>query len=350
MDIRFVDHPSFHRAAAGMVGAAASCGLALSPVTPLAPLVGGIAGIAVGASIAYRQAGWRMLSAGAASALVLGAPPSWTVLAAAAGILGLGLSINGPRGARGALSVALAAVIALVGMWCAIRITAASATAMWPNWAIHGAGAAAMSIVGVLAMLPRHVRLAIDPVRAAMARLPSTLDPEVKNLCDRSLAIWSAAKQRLGDADPGTNLVRDGALKVLEVAGNTATVKAGGPTEAELASRMTDLDQRIAAASDIEVKTQYQAARAALDDQKRYRDRITQGRERLIARMHNHVAALEKFQLAASGLQAERVASAGATSQLDELSRDVAASCEALAEVEHGIPVASDSAPAAVSG
>jgi hypothetical protein len=55
----------------------------------------------------------------------------------------------------------------------------------------------------------------------------------------------------------------------------------------------------------------------------------------MIARLHNHVAALEKFQLAASGLEATRVASedAPAVKQLDELASHVAASGEALAEI-----------------
>ena len=54
--------------------------------------------------------------------------------------------------------------------------------------------------------------------------------------------------------------------------------------------------------------------------------------------MHNHVAALEKFQIAASGLKAVRAAAEGAPAvkQLDELSADVAASGEALAELELG--------------
>ncbi|MBL0213424.1 MAG: hypothetical protein IPQ07_06055 [Myxococcales bacterium] len=62
--------------------------------------------------------------------------------------------------------------------------------------------------------------------------------------------------------------------------------------------------------------------------------------------MHNHVAALEKFQLAATGLEAQRVAASGATKQLDELSQEVAASGEALAEMELGL-AASDPATAA---
>jgi len=192
-----------------------------------------------------------------------------------------------------------------------------------------------MGVVGALAMLPRHVRLVFDPVRAALARLPANLDAEVRGLCARSAAIWSTARDQIGD-EAGRTLVRDGVLKTLEVAAKSAEVKITGPSDAELAERVADLDQRIAAATDDEVKTQYQSARAALGDQQRYRDRIRQGRERLIARMHNHVAALEKFELAATGLEAARTASVGSevVRQLEELSHDVAASGEALAELE----------------
>ena len=125
-------------------------------------------------------------------------------------------------------------------------------------------------------------------------------------------------------------------LKTLEVATKSAEVKAIGANEAELARRIADLDQRIAAATDGEVKAQYQAARSAIEDQQRYREHIRQGRERLVARMHNHVAALEKFELAATGLGAARAASAGSTmvTQLEALSHDVTASGDALAELE----------------
>jgi len=193
-----------------------------------------------------------------------------------------------------------------------------------------------MGMIGVFAVLPRHLKISLDPVTAALRRLPNDLDSEVRELCNRSMTIWSTAKDKLADSDPGKKLVRDGVLKALEVAAKTSDVEAGGAGDQELAKRMEDLDARIAAASDGEVKAQYQSARSALDDQRRYRDHIKQNRERLIARMHNHVAALEKFQLAASGLVAARAASAGATAvkQLEELSQDVAASGEALAEIE----------------
>src|SRR5215510_15074733 len=148
--------------------------------------------------------------------------------------------------------------------------------------------------------------------------MPASLDAEVSGLCTRAASIWTTAQDRIAD-EAGRALVRDGVLKTLEVAARSADVKVTGPSEAEL-------------------KTQYQAARAAIGDQQRYREHIQQGRERLVARMHNHVAALEKFELAATGLAAARAASAGAPAmqQLDELSHDVAASGEALAELEIG--------------
>jgi hypothetical protein len=337
MDIRFADHPSFQRAAAGMVGGALLFGAALHAVTPLAPLAGGILGITAGAAIAHGRPGWRMIAAGAALVPLFALPPSSAMLATVAAIVALAVAVGGPRGLRGLVGVLLGAITALIAMWCALRIGQARQTAHWPPLVTTAVAAAAMGLVGALAMLPRHLQVALDPVQGALRRLPAGLDTEVRGLCARAAAIWSAAKDRISD-DAGKALVRDGVLKTLEVAGKSAEVKVTGPSEADLAARIADLDQRIAAATDAEVKAQYQAARAAVGDQQRYRDHIRQGRERLVARMHNHVAALEKFELAATGLEAARAASSGATAvqQLEELSHDVAASGEALAEIEIG--------------
>ena len=336
-----------------MVGGALVFGVALHPVTPgIAPLAGGILGIAAGAAIAHGKAVWRMLAAGAALVPLFVMAPSWPTLAAVAAVLSLALAVGGPRGIRGLLGMLLGAMAALVAMWCALRIGHAKQTVHWSPLVTTATASAAMGIVGVLAMLPRHLQLVLDPVGAALKKLPANLDAEVRGLCARSAAIWSAAQDRIAD-DAGKSLVRDGVLKTLEVATKSAEVKISGPTEAELAQRMADLDQRIAAATDSEVKTQYQSARAALDDQQRYRDHIRQGRERLVARMHNHVAALERFELAATGLEAARAASAGSTvvRQLEELSQDVAASGDALAELELGDAPAAPAlvAPAAVN-
>jgi hypothetical protein len=337
MEIRFADHSSFQRAAAGMVGGALLFGVALHPLTSLAPFAGGILGIAAGAAFAHGKATARMVIAGVALLALFLMTPSWPALTAVAALLALALAVGGPRGAHGLAGVVIGAATAVVAMWCAQRIGHARETAHWPALAATAVAAAAMGMVGVLAMIPRHLQIVLDPVRAALKRLPAGLDGEVRGLCDRSATIWSAAQERIRD-EAGKNLVRDGVLKTLEVATKSADVKITGPSEAELAHRIADLEQRIAVATDGEVKAQYQSARAALTDQQRYRDHIRQGRERLVARMHNHVAALEKFELAATGLEAARAASAGLSvvKQLEELSSDVAASGEALAELELG--------------
>jgi hypothetical protein len=336
MDLRFTDHSSFQRAAAGMASGALLFGAALHPVTPLAPLAGGALGIAAGAAIAHGRAVWRVAAVGAALAVLFAGPPGGPVLVAAAALLALAVAISGPRGVRGVAGAAFAALALLVAMWCALRIGYAQATRGWPPVVATAVAAAAMGLVGALATLPRHVAIGIDPVRAALRRLPGSLDAEVRELCARAVAIWSSAKDRVAD-DTGRALMRDGVVKTLEVAARSASasVVPTGPGDAELAQRLADLEQRIAAATDGEVRAQYQGARTAVADQQRYRERIRQGRERLVARMHNHVAALEKFQLAATGLEAARAASAGAAAvrEIDELSHDVTTSGEALAEV-----------------
>jgi hypothetical protein len=338
MDIRFGDHASFHRAAAGMVGGSLLAGLALHWATPMAPLVGGLVGMAAGSAWAYGKPGWRFLAAAAASVPLFTMALTWPTIALVAAAIALGLAIGGPRGVRGVLGFGIAVAIGLLAMWCSLKVVTARETATLPSWFTDALGAGAMGMVAVIALIPRHLRLALDPIQAAIRNLPANLDPEVRNLCDRSIAIWSGAKDRLDDRDPGRNLVRDGVLKTLEVAVKSAEVKLHGASDSELAARMTDLDTRIAAATDAEVKTQYQAARAALDDQRTFRQRIANGRERLVARMHNHVAALEKFQLAATNLETSRMTSTSskAVEQLTELSNDVAASGEALAELELG--------------
>jgi hypothetical protein len=345
MDIRFGEHESFHRAAAGMVGGAFVTGVALHSVTPLAPLIGGMVGIAAGATWGYGRPALRLGAAAIAivpmlattMAFAQGIPQS-VGLVIAASVLALGLAAGGPRGWKGALAVGMTAFVALVGMWCAMRFATARETAKVPAWLLGGISAGSMGMVGVLAMLPRHLKMATDPVATAVKNLPTTLDPEVKALCERSLAIWKTAKEELAD-EGGKKLVRDGVLKTLEVGAKSAEIKITGANDAELARRMSELDGKVAATTDPEAKAQYQAARAALDDQHRYREHIAKGKERLVARMHNHVAALEKFQLAATGLEAAKHTSTGdgsALKQLEELSSDVAASGEALAEVEMG--------------
>lgn len=334
MDLRFDDHGSFQRAAAGMVGGALLFGAALHPVTPMAPLVGGSLGVGVGVAIGYGRPVWRLALAVVAAVIAARATSWGPLVGATAAVLSLAWAAGGPRGARGLIGMAIAALATGLAMWSALSIAGAQETSAWPPIVASAVSAAGMGIVATLGLLPRHVHAVRDPVRLALAKLPTALDAEVRGLCTRAVAIWDSAQREIADAS-SRELVRDGVVKALEVAARSAESKAGA-SDAELAKRIEELDQRIAAASDAEVKAQYEAARAAVEDQRGYRARIRQGRERLVARMHNHVAALEKFELAATGLPTAARAAAGASAmaELEGLSQDVTASGDALAEVE----------------
>src|SRR4051812_4612000 len=115
MDIRFGDHASFHRAAIGMTASSALLGILLHPLTPFAPLLGGIFGIAVGAALGYGKPAWRLIAAALASLPLLLMTASWPAFASSAGILTLGCSLPAARGVRGAMIVMLGATVTLPG-------------------------------------------------------------------------------------------------------------------------------------------------------------------------------------------------------------------------------------------
>src|SRR5690348_5176291 len=163
MDIRFEDHASFHRAAVGMVATAALLGLAAHPLTRSAALAGGFAGAALGALVAYRKAP----------------------------------RIGGRRALRIAVCALIAGGVGMLAAWVALRIGHARRTEAWPGWVTDTVAAAAAAMTCVLALVPRHLHVAFDPVQAAARRLPRALEAEVRGLCDRATAIWAGAKQQL---------------------------------------------------------------------------------------------------------------------------------------------------------
>lgn len=341
MGIRFVDHEGFHRAAIYMVGAGLAAG-ALASVLP-EPVPPALAGGAIGAAVGVGLAHGRMVGRLAAAVLALVAfrlilrVDVWAALAAFSAIGAIGLTV-GERSRR-PLAMALGALAMFAASWAALRISYAEQTASWPTWVSIGIGSAALSFASVLALVPARLEWIKDAIAGRMRLLPAGLDAEVRGLCDRSVGLWTSAKDKLTDA-PSKELLRDGVDKVLEVAQRTATTSAAPTNDTELDGRIAELDRRIAAAADQVTRDQYQAARTALDDQKRLRERMRQGRERVVARLHHHVATLERFHLAALNLEATR-ANADATSSvagLTQLSADVASSSEALAEIELGAP------------
>ena len=337
MALRFLDHEGFHRAAICMAGAGFAAGALASllpqPIPPA--LIGGVAGAALGVGLAHGRLIARIAAAAVAvvACWLLLKVDVWAALAGLGAVAGIGLAV-GERSRR-PLAMMIGALTVFAAAWAALRISYAEQTASWPAWLTVATGSTALAFASVLALVPARLSWVPDPILARLRLLPAGLDAEVRDLCNRSVGLWNGAKNKIDDP-ASAELLRDGVEKVLDVAARTAPSSAAPSADGELDRRIEELDRRIAGTTDTVTREQYQAARAALDDQKRLRDRMRQGRERVVARLHNHVATLEKFQLAAQNLEASRASAEAvpAVAGLTELSADVAHSSEALADLE----------------
>jgi hypothetical protein len=339
MDLRFDNHSGFHRAASAMVVLGAGLSAAALPLgSPLhiaPPLIGGALAVALGAGWAYGSLRSRALL-GALACVPVALSATWGALAATAVIVSLAMALGAENRRRALAIVAVGTGAMLLACWAGLRIHYAQETVSWAPIVRATVSGAAIGMIGVLATLPRHLAWQLDAVLAAARKLPVGLDKEVRELCDRSLTLWSKTKEELRDDASSQELLRSGVIKVLEVAKRTSGVAPGqSGSEQELADRIADLERRIEGASDAETKAQYTAAREGLEDQRKYRERLRAGRERMVARLHNHVAALEKFHLAAVSLDASKKLSSDEpmVKQLADLSSEVSASGDALADV-----------------
>jgi len=357
MTIAFRDHEGFHRAASAMVIGGATAGLAagIAGAAVAGALFAGAAGATLGVAWADRGAGSARF---AARVMLLGA--AWAAFAlgrgAAGGHLGvvalaavLGLALNaGVTGWRAVAAVVVGGGIAYLGGFAAGQVMIARETASLPDVIEVALAATAMSVVCVAALLPRHVEILRDPVLAAARRLPDGLEPEVRTLLARGTAVWSQVATRLDD--DGRVLLRDGVLKLHDLATRWARVDAPAEDAAVLKDRAHELDGRIDAASDEVARDQYREARAAVEDQLRYVDEIHRSRERVIARLHACVTTLEKFRLAAAHLDSQHASrdaldARGAAQLLTEVSADLDACGAAIAELD-GRGAAAAAAPA----
>ena len=308
-----------------------------APLHVAPPLIGGALAVALGAGWAYGALRSRAVL-GVLACVPVAVSSTWGALAATALIAGLAVAMNAENRRRAIATVVIGAGAMMLASWAGLRIHYAQETSSWAPLLRATVSGAAIGMIGVLSTLPRHLAWQLDTVLAAARKLPPTLDAEVKQLCDRSLALWRKAVERLADDVTSKELLRSGVIKVLEVArrtGESVESAESAGADRELSDRIADLERRIEAASDAETKAQYTAAREGLEDQRKYRERLRAGRERMVARLHNHVAALEKFHLAAVSLEASKTMSADEpmVKQLADLSSEVSASGDALAEV-----------------
>jgi hypothetical protein len=303
----------------------------------------------------FHKAALAMTTAGAAAGLlghyVLAWPASpWALLLLAAAVLaGFALALRGHRsdaglrmGAAGngvLLALVVAGFALLLARHAFLSVATAHELAAWPAWLVAMTAGAAFSLVSVLALVPRHVELVHDQVAEAYADVQGKISGEVAELSQRAHDLWVKVQGRLDEGDTNREALETAVLRVLDVARRWRHVEADRPQNlaASLVERMETLEQRIAQTEDEFARTQYEQARAALAEQLRYLKDIGRSRERVVARMHNYVAAMEQLRLAAVNLESTHASQSAQeihplVADLEELGKDMDLSAAALAD------------------
>jgi hypothetical protein len=349
--LRFRDHQEFHRAALQMSAAGLLAGLAsffffrASSPWPLvligaAALVGGLA------ADGHRSAAGLVLRVGvaAAGAAALWQVPGWgTWIFAFA--FAAALTLDGRGSAlRSLLGAVAGAGAVLVGIHALDRIAGAALLEAVPAPVVTGLAGGAFALVSAAALVARHLELVRDPIAEAYAAAARDLRGEMRELVDRGHALWSEAEGRLPVGDDNRRTLAEGVTRFFEVARTWKASEAdaaAGDKEA-LAKRMEELDRRIASSVDAVSREQYQRARNALAEQARYLASIDTSRERVVARMHAYLAAMEQFRLAAIRLASSSASRAAVdvaplVATIEELGADIAACSDGLVEAERAL-------------
>ncbi len=229
----------------------------------------------------------------------------------------------------------------LVARYAAVQVMGASELSSLPTWGTAALSGLAISAASVFALLPRHIELEHDPVAKVHNQLQGNITGEIAELIERGNGLWTQAKRELDDDDTNRELLQEAVLRLMQTAKRWSDAEghSSRTSAANLAERMESLEDRIAKADDEVVIKQYEQARAALAEQMKYLSGIGKNRERVLARMHNYLAAMERLRLALANLEStnasrEAVDLAPMVENLEELGQDIDSCSVALRELE----------------
>lgn len=311
MDVRFEDHASFQRCAACCAAGGAALG-----VTGSLPLS------AAGAAIALLFAdgkGRPVLAVCACAAVALAwslAPLPWADAAAGA-MLGLLLAVIRVEAAKdkgtappSAWAVAIAAAAGAVALSTAsamLPALSAELASIVPRWTAGAATGGALGLWAALAAAPLHVRVGSDPIEMRLHALRFSLGPELRALAERAASARRDALARLPGGVPAEVPASIDAIAAaaLELAARGAELsRAASPVaEDELRRRSAAMAQSAQAADDGEARESYQNAAESLSAQLEHLRRVRRARERVLARLHENVANLERTGFSLTLLQ-----------------------------------------------
>ncbi|HUH00531.1 MAG TPA: hypothetical protein VML75_00970 [Kofleriaceae bacterium] len=296
----------------------------------------------------FRRATMRMTGAGALAAMTVSllagtatAPVAVGVIAISVAIAMLGspfASADDLRWYRIGSGVALMALAAVLGYHALAQIALASELAAVPPWMTAALGGAAFGSIASLGLVSRHLVLARDPMTEAYRQVSASTEGDVRALVERAHTLWIETSTRLPADDEHRATLRQGVQRLFDVAARWSATRADRDRVTHagaLEARLAELERTIAATEDGLAQEEYRQARAGVAEQLRYLAEIRTRRERVVARLHTYLTAMERLRLAllnrdTAGASLAAGAAIPAIAEVQALGREVDASSDAL--------------------
>jgi hypothetical protein len=277
--------------------------------------------------------------------------PALPAAPVAAGLTTLLFAVHAFSAAKGFLRVQVAAGFALAGLAACFALERLSSLCQdWPGLLQAAAAGVSVAATGALGLASSHLRFSCDRVGPRWRRLAPVLADEMRALCERAVGLCNDL-DRLGVAGPcpaePCNLrpirrtLENSALRLLDVASHWTITHADRklPSADELGSRLAEIEARITRAVDPQAREQYRQVRFTLQEQLQCLRAIDATRERVVARMHHTLAAMERLRFAAINQLSTDASRASTEVQplienLARLGQDLDIASEAMREVE----------------
>ncbi len=212
-------------------------------------------------------------------------------------------------------------------------------------------GALFAFLVGI-GLVARQVTFEHDRVAQEFSRVKGTLSGEMLTLAERARSTYRRIMEVLRDRkDRGTppaptllKAVDSLVFRIFELGGTWQEVEneANRTSAEDLGDRLSELEGKIAASTDAVARRQYEMARDAIVAQLGYLRDISRSRERVIARVYNYLAALDRLLLGVLNHRGADAAKFDATlaPMIDEIAtigQELDFVTEAMREVDAGL-------------
>jgi hypothetical protein len=182
-----------------------------------------------------------------------------------------------------------------------------------PAWIAGAVSGAVLGLWFGLCSAPLHVRVGGDAVETRLGALHASLGPELRALAERAVAARRGVGVELlpGARSELRTLIDSLTSAALDLAGRAAELaRATSPAVGEeLQLRSAQLAKSAETAGDLAAKESYLRAADALSAQLEHFRRVRRARERVVARLHEHVVNLERARFSLTLLKgADRAA------------------------------------------